>query len=168
MKTLKARRAKQIWIYLTLAAFLAAQPTMVLASVSKKIQTKHYNIKGKTTQQLKHQMRTKGPNGYWAYVNWYVNWKTQNCRVSLKIKYTYPRWTDIHQAPKSIQHKWRRMISALKLHEKGHARHGIEAAREINKSNCRNPHAIIEKWAIEDKIYDQRTKHGLIQGVKLP
>lgn len=153
---------------MTLAALLVAQPTIALASMTTKTQIKYYNIKGKTTQQLKRQMREFGPNGYWAYVNWYVNWKTRSCRVSLRIVYTYPRWANINQAPKSTQQKWRRMISALKKHEKGHARHGVEAAREINKNNCRNPKADINKWAEQDKIYDQRTKHGLIQGVKLP
>ncbi len=167
MKLSTAAHAKRLWIYLMLVAFSAALPTIALASMTTKTQIKYYNIKGKTTQQLKAQMRNNGPNGYWAYVNWYVNWKTKNCRVSLRIVYTYPRWANINQAPKSTQHKWRRMISALKKHEKTHARHGVEAAREINKSNCKNPQATIKKWAEQDKIYDQRTKHGLIQGVML-
>ncbi len=167
MNISKAARVKQMWIFLTLSVFLVTLPTVAQASMTTKTQTIHYDIKGKTTQQLKAQMWNKGPNGYWAYVNWYVNWKTRSCRVSLKIKYTYPRWVNINQAPKSTQRKWRRMISALKKHEKGHARHGVEAAREINRNNCRNPQATIDKWAAQDKIYDQRTKHGLIQGVRL-
>ena len=168
VKILKVARTKHLWAFLTLVAFFTAQPTLAPASMTTKTQINYYNIKGKTTQQLKWQMKNNGPNGYWAYVNWYVNLKTGSCHVSLKIKYTYPRWSDIHQAPKSLQQKWRRMIFALKKHEKGHARHGVEAAREINRNNCKNPQATIDKWAAQDKIFDQRTKHGLIQGVILP
>lgn len=168
MKILKEKFTKHIWVFLALAVFFATQPANVSASVSKKVQVKYYTINGKTTQQLKAQMKSKGPNGYWAYVNWYVNWKTKNCRVALKIKYTYPKWANSGQAPKATQKKWRRMISALKKHENGHARHGVSAAKEISKSNCKNPKAIIKKWAAKDKSYDRKTGHGRTQGVKLP
>ena len=136
--------------------------------MTTKIETNYYEIEGKSSQQLKRQMWNFGPNGYWSYVNWYIDWETENCRVSLKIVYTYPKWTDIHQVSKSKQQKWQQLISALITHEIGHARHGVEAAWEISKNNCRNTEAIIEKWTEQDKIYDQRTRHGLTQGVKLP
>ena len=145
----------------------AQQPGISEASTSIKTSTKYYKISGKTTKELKSQMKRKGPRGYWAYAKWNVNWKNKGCRVSVKINYTFPKWVDMNKAPNSVRVKWKKMIIALKKHEKGHGNHGINAGREISKSNCKNPKSAIKKWAAEDKNFDRRTNHGRNQGVVL-
>jgi len=129
---------------------------------------KYYPITGRTSRQLINQMRRKGPQGYWAFARWYVRW-SGTCRTSVRITYTFPRWVDKNRAPASLRKAWDRMIRNLKRHERGHGQHGINAAREIEKSRCRfDPKRITRKWAAQDKIYDRRTRHGITQGVRLP
>ncbi len=128
---------------------------------------KYYNIQGTTAGQLKAQMKRKGPQGHWAYSKWWVSWSS-GCRVTVKLTYTFPKWTNSHKAPKSLRKSWKRMIKRLWIHERGHGQHGINAGRKIKKSGCRNPKKIIDKWAAQDKIYDRRTGHGRTQGVHFP
>ncbi len=138
------------------------------AKPSIKTQTKYYSVQGTNFQELKQQMNRKGPSGYWAYARWDVRW-TGKCKLSVTLKYTYPKWTNISAAPKSTQKAWKRMMTALKKHEQGHGQHGINAAREIEKHGCgKNSNAIISKWGRQDKKYDAQTRHGITQGVKLP
>ena len=139
----------------------AAKPTI-------KSITKYYSIQGTNFQQLKQQMRRKGPKGYWAYARWDVRWSGK-CKLSVTLKYTFPKWTNISAAPKSSQKAWKRMMVALKKHEQGHGKHGINAAREIEKHRCgKKSNSIISKWGNQDKKYDARTRHGKTQGVRLP
>lgn len=127
----------------------------------------YYNIQGVTSGELKAQMKQKGPKGFWAYAKWWVNW-SGSCRISVKVTYTFPRWVNKKNAPKSLRDSWDRMIRQLWKHEKGHGRHGINAAKEIEKSRCTNPRQVIDKWVAQDKSFDLRTRHGRSQGVHLP
>ena len=128
---------------------------------------KYYNVTGSTAKELKRNMKQKGPNGYWAYARWYINW-SGNCQVDATIHYTMPRWQNKTSAPKSLQDSWDKMIAILKTHEEVHGSHGIKAANAIVEAKCQNAHEIITKWANEDKNFDARTGHGRRQGVVLP
>ena len=139
----------------------------VQAKPSLRVNTKYYSISGTTAAQLKAQMRSKGPKGKWAYTKWYVRW-SGNCRLSVSISYTYPRWANNSQASRPLQQSWHRMMARLRVHERGHARHGINAATEIERAGCKgNPASITSKWARQDKIYDRQTRSGITQGVVL-
>jgi predicted secreted Zn-dependent protease len=159
-------------MYRSLALVLIAIPLMTaslaVAEPAVTIRTTYYPITGATGDELKSQMRENGPQGYWAYTRWHVRW-TGNCRVSVEISYTYPRWTNQDQAPAVLQAAWKAMISSLQSHEEGHAQHGRNAAQEVEKSGCQgDPTANTRKWAEQDKVYDAETNHGLKQGVVLP
>lgn len=127
-----------------------------------------YSICGATAAELRAQMAANDPEGWWAYTQWYVRW-TGDCQVSLSIDYTMPTWEDENEAPAELQAAWNRMIDRLWLHEQGHGRHGLEAAKEIIQSGCEgNPRDITDKWAEQDRVYDRETNHGVRQGVSLP
>ncbi len=160
------RRIPILIILLGVLSLLPAGKSFADPSIT--VKTKYYEIRGLTARQLKAQMRRRGPKGFWAYTRWYVRW-TGNCRVSAEINYTFPRWTNRKQATGWLRQRWDRMTRNLWRHEKGHGRHGINAAHEIHKSRCRgDPMKIIRKWAKQDRIYDRRTGHGRTEGVVFP
>lgn len=147
---------------------------LVFASVAQaqpgdpEIRIHTYSIRGKSSAELRAQMAANGPEGWWAYTQWYVRW-TGDCQVSLSIDYTMPKWENENAAPANLRTSWNRMIAKLWAHEQGHGRHGIEAAKEIIKSGCNgNPRDITDKWAEQDRVYDRETNHGVNQGVSLP
>ncbi|MEM1307035.1 MAG: DUF922 domain-containing protein [Pseudomonadota bacterium] len=142
-----------------------AAPAM--AGPSVRVTTQTYAIRGRTAAQLKQQMARRGPQGYWAYARWNVRW-TANCKVTVRVRYTMPRWANKASGSARLRQKWRRMMRALRAHENQHGRHGIQAARELVRTRCRgNPHAVVARWAAQDRIFDQRTNHGVSQGVRL-
>ncbi len=128
--------------------------------------TKYYDITGSSAKDLKRQMKQLGPKGYWAYTRWYVHW-TANCRLDVKISYTLPRLKNPDSTPLPLRKKWQAMLENLVLHEQKHAEHGIRAAEEIEKANCKKASAIIKKWSQQDKDFDAETRHGKTQGVTL-
>ena len=136
------------------------------ANPSIKTTFKYYKIKGDTAQNLKRQMKRKGPRGYWAYAKWNVKWSSK-CKVKVSIKITMPQWQNKSEAPATLQKKWSKMISALKKHELNHGNHGINAAKELVSKKCKNAKKIVRKWAKQDKIYDRKTNHGRKEGVRL-
>ena len=160
-------RAGFVGIALITFALLGLRADGAIAAPSVSTKTIYYEVYASTSQQLKSQMRLHGPKGFWAYARWYVRW-TSKCRLSVEITYTMPKWVNKASAPKALQRRWERMIKKLWLHERGHGRHGIMAAKEIECVGCRHAKRIARKWAEQDKIYDRRTKHGRTQGVRLP
>lgn len=131
------------------------------------VKTNYYSVSGDTAAQLKDQMWRKGENGWWGYTRWFVRW-TGACQITVAVTYTLPRWINKHSAPAGLKKSWERMMANLRTHEEGHAQFGINAAQEISRSGCNaNQHAIVRKWAHQDKVYDNRTRSGLTQGVTL-
>lgn len=131
------------------------------------IRTNYYYISGSNVNELKADMRRKGPLGYWAYARWYVRWSA-DCNVTVSIRYTLPKWPGKDSAPPELRAKWERMITKLREHEEGHGRHGLKAAEEIRATKCRkDPSGIVRKWAAQDGIYDRLTDHGRREGVVL-
>ena len=150
------------------AMALVALPVRDALAFAQTAGTQFYDIDGRTARELKAAMAESGPQGYWAYTTWYVQW-SGDCRVSVKIDYIMPHWADRADGDARLQAEWDRMIEHLWEHEKGHAQHGIEAAREIEASHCAgDPHTITDRWANEDNVYDDETNHGVTQGVRLP
>ncbi len=147
-------------VFLQIPFAHAANPTI-------KTNWKYYNISGSTSKELIAAMRQKGPNGFWAFARWSIRW-TGKCQVSLKINYTLPRWKNKNSGPKQLQANWNKMVAALKKHEQLHGLNGINAAKEIVKTKCKNGDQTISKWANQDKVLDRKTDNGQNQGVVLP
>lgn len=153
--------------FLTIGILVALSSQPVNGKPRVREIVKYYNIQGVSAAQLKAQMKRKGPKGFWAYTQWWVNW-SGSCQLSVKLTYTFPKWVNNSKAPKSLRASWKRMIKKLWIHERGHGQNGINAAREIEKARCSNPMKIIRKYNSQDKKFDLRTRHGRAQGVKLP
>ncbi|MEO1139867.1 MAG: DUF922 domain-containing protein [Pseudomonadota bacterium] len=129
-----------------------------------KVSEKQYSIDATTLEGIRKQMKQRGPKGHWAYTDWYVRW-TGSCELSVEITYTMPRHKNESRLDPALRKKWKSMVAALKAHEKNHGKHGINAAREIEKNGCADGDAIIRKWANQDKVYDKKTRHGATEGV---
>jgi predicted secreted Zn-dependent protease len=111
------------------------------------------------------QMQADGPNGYWAYTEWFVRW-TAECEVSVEIVYTLPEHSDPDAMDWDLRESWDGMLQALTEHEEQHGQHGLNAAAEIEAAECWGGQQIIDEWAQEDKIFDADTNHGALEGVE--
>ena len=152
-------RAFLILLALGAAAPLAAAPTM-------QERLSYYPVSGRNLGELRRDMAQNGPNGFWGYTSWYVEWSA-SCDVSLRIDITMPQLKRPERLSPQDLAIWQRMEAALLAHERLHAAHGVAAAREIHDAKCRNAQAIIQKWAQQDRVLDQTTQHGRTQGVRL-
>ena len=141
---------------------LAATPAMAEPEV---IQTETaYDVAGSSVEEIRAAMTANSPESYWGYTRWYVSWTAQ-CEVTVKITYTYPNWTDYEGAEEELQDYWDTFIANLRIHERGHANHGLQAGFEIEETGCvEDPYGIIETWGSQDTLYDDETKHGETQG----
>lgn len=126
----------------------------------------HYSVSGRNLGELRREMAQNGPNGFWGYTRWHVEWSA-SCEVRLRIDITMPRLARPERLSQGDLRIWQRMETALMTHERQHAAHGVAAAREIHDANCRNAQAIIQKWAQQDRVLDRRTQHGRTEGVRL-
>ncbi len=136
------------------------------AAPTVKVNTKYYGITGRSAAALRQQMRTKSPNGYWAYTRWRVKWSS-DCRVQVTLNYTFPKLKNPNTVPLHLRKKFQSMLVNLKAHEQGHGQNGRDAGREIQAANCVNAQKIIKKYSTKDKTYDAETRHGYLGGVRL-
>lgn len=147
---------------------MASEPLApALNEPTVKVKETYYKVFGRTGRDLKTEMRRKGPKGFWAYTRWHVRWSS-DCRIVLEINYTFPELADRAKVPLTLRLEWDKMMERLVAHERGHGEHGRTAVQEMARAHCENAKAIIDKWAAEDKKYDNDTHHGASQGVVLP
>ncbi|HTM64079.1 MAG TPA: DUF922 domain-containing Zn-dependent protease [Gammaproteobacteria bacterium] len=131
-----------IFIFLYMISFAAI--AMPIATERES----YYAVYGATANQLRDEMRTKGPLGddgvrYDAYTRYYVKWRFtyqkagHNCairtvNVTLDTKYDYPEWRGYADASPQMRQNWDNYITKLKAHERGHAVNGWNCANEID------------------------------------
>jgi predicted secreted Zn-dependent protease len=183
-----------------LLILLSAGALTAQAAVHLEDRVEHYTISGSTPADLRRDMNAKGPQGaggrrFDGYTRWYVSWRYQykkgegRCAIAsitthVKVTMTLPRWRNEENASSSVRQQWRRYLSALKQHERGHHRHGIDAANEVDRAigamppaaNCdalgANANAlgmgILRKYNQLDLDYDRDTRHGATQGARFP
>jgi predicted secreted Zn-dependent protease len=160
----------------------------------------HYPIYGANEDELRREMNAKGPTGggasrYDGYTRWNISWRYQyqsrggECRLTdivtdVKVTMTLPDWRNEGAAPERLRSRWRQYLAALTVHEMGHRRHGMDAAREIDHSlGAMPPQAdcsalgkaanalgdqIIKKYNERDLEYDRSTGHGRSQNARFP
>lgn len=137
---------------------------------------------------------TENRSPYDAYTRYYVKWRYHlspsqngcqlaNIRVTVDTTYIYPRWENYGSGSARLQSNWNRYFSKLRTHERGHGLNGANAASEIDAmlsqlpamANCdeldraanAQAYGILSKYQRADGEYDQRTNHGMNDGVVL-
>lgn len=155
------------------------------------INYQYYPIYGSSYSQLLSQMNQKGPQGYHAYANWYINWRWHKSKrnglcqltdisVNLSATITFPKWQNPDKGNYALKKEWLRYSKALMEHEMGHIQHGIEAKAEITSAlnqlglnpSCRAlanqanqiAQTIIHNKQLKDKQFDRNTQHGKTTG----
>jgi predicted secreted Zn-dependent protease len=125
---------------------------------------------------------------------WQIQWQMNlmsnrgECRCAsfttrTSITMTLPRWAAPTNAPATVRSAWQRYIRALEQHEVGHGQFALAAAAEMHKrikdagtdpscEDLRNTvngmaRAVMEEFRQKEREYDQRTEHGVKQGVVL-
>jgi len=118
-------------------------------------------------------------------VNWKYNyafegseyWLT-NVTIEVTIKTTMPRLTQNANRKAAVQKKWDAYIDGLQLHEQGHSRLALDAARDMCLQLQRRSMGAASEKELEEKIkamgeqiigqyrrreleYDRETQHGL-------
>lgn len=124
-----------------------------------------YTVDKTTREGILEQMQQDGPHGYWAYTKWYVRW-TAECEVSVEIVYTMPEHSNPEALDDDLRDNWESMLQALQEHEEQHGQHGINAATEVEATDCRNGTQITDEWAQQDVTFDEVTDHGALEGVE--
>ena len=104
--------------------------------------------------------------------------------VLVEVRYTFPQWNPAEAASPGVINSWQRYEDAIKLHEKGHARFGREAAARMLReivvedeqaasrselkasidARCRD---IVSQARTAEVAYDKQTDHGRTQGARL-
>jgi predicted secreted Zn-dependent protease len=127
--------------------------------------------------------------------DWRVDWhfsvvsapsgcRCSSFRTQTTITITMPRWLAPTNAPKAVSEAWNRYLTALWQHEAGHAHFALAAAAELDKNikelggrpDCNElktaindlGRRVVESYRKRDQDYDQRTRHGALQGAVLP
>jgi predicted secreted Zn-dependent protease len=162
--------------------------------------TTHYKINGNSAQELRNQMSMLGPTDiaterYDASTHWYIKWQYHfepvgsQCHltkidVNVDVLYRFPEWPEDVSTNVSLRNHWNTYLQHLKIHEKGHAENGIEAARTIERALIDLPamqscdalvntadniaHKIIALHNTKDIHYEDETNHGETQGATFP
>ena len=133
--------------------------------------------------------------GTWhaASTEWHVSWSFGSvgptpCRltsptVRLTLEYTLPRWKAPGRVDPAAVTEWNRYLGRLWQHERGHARTGLAAARDIRSAlaglsaapDCRRlelkanatARRIFDRWDRKNVAYDEATDGGAATGAVL-
>lgn len=154
----------------------------------------YYQVYGSTLQQIRSQLRSCAPNGYFASTNYRLNWsfKSQilssgqcqisDVRVGMHVIVQYPSWQPDQQANAATRQQWNTMMQNLVTHEQGHVSRNTQVANELVSSlqslpptDCSIISAQVQtvtsqyvtKLRAAHSSYDSATNHGHTQGASL-
>lgn len=126
-----------------------------------------YEVSGSSLAEVQAQMEADGPEGYWAYTTWNVNW-TGTCKMTTTAEITMPELSADADLTEDQRAEFDRMAAELLNHELGHIRIGLNFAEAVADAGCpantKNIHARFTQAGID---YDDETEHGYQQGVYL-
>jgi predicted secreted Zn-dependent protease len=156
-----------------------------------------YVVRGATAAAVRQALDRSGPEGadghYDAKTSWKVSWRypfeksASGCRlgpveVDVGITYVMPRLEGDVRGP--LSRRWRDYLTALQVHEDGHANNGraageavLEALRALpSRPSCGELDLLARETGLKivrsfnalDDAYDARTKHGVTQGAVFP
>ena len=159
-----------------------------------------YDVRGATPADVWASIREVGPRDsnnrrFAGWTQWHISWYVRygqdasGCRLAeahirTRITITLPVWADRGSASPDLQKSWDGFISALALHEDGHASRAIDAAAVLERGFTSLPPqptcdaalaegrayfaAQLEELKKAQVEYDRSTNHGMTQGVVFP
>ncbi len=177
---------------------LPIKNTVIPPLVNEKYE--YYEVCGCSEDELHCDLKKKcitGNNGkkFDSVTTWDVKWDydhdsdlgtcaADSFRITVDIRYRYPKWTRPEEAPRPLVEKWNSYLQNLILHENGHRDMVVEATTELTRavaglappatcaeldtrvrSLCRE---WMDKLNEDQKEYDAATKHGATQGAVFP
>jgi len=158
----------------------------------------YYEVSGSSARELKLAMHVLGPKGAQgvlpllssvATTRWDVSWQTHyslgegSCAIksfstSVQVLTVLPKWPG-RVAGSSLAERWDRLMQDVSAHERGHAEHGILAAKAIQDRvstleparTCQSledsikstSQALIAKYRAEDIEYDRVEKGAVFE-----
>lgn len=159
----------------------------------------YYDVSGTTAAELRLSLNKSRPGGQKSPFGdgrtvWHVTWNYQYAKqdqcaitsvsITADIKTVLPRWSPAPGLPPNLGARWDAYMSALKVHEKGHADFGRDAARAVEQRlrelasfpDCPLLEAavkdagegVIAEFSKKELGYDLRTAHGVTQGATFP
>ena len=181
--------------YLLTAFCLFLSSYTAIAKTIESVEYKYYEISPHTPHQIKPELMRTSPirdnrgsfNGHTA---WYINWNYQtspgpagcrlvNIETRVHLIHTLPALSQ-HVTDKQTIDIFNQFNAALTQHEKNHGKHGLQAAREMDKifsglqaqQNCHVlsrmvdniGRSIVDKYTQKDIEYDRTTRNGETEG----
>jgi predicted secreted Zn-dependent protease len=167
--------------------------------VTVNMNTVEYTISGDTASELLRSMDRAAPlnergEHHAGHTEWHVSYQygyersdqgcsTRPVSAEVNVMFDMPHWAYAPGAGVSLLSEWDHFISALWVHERGHAEHGIRAANDIKaeleglppEADCEaaSTHAkavaqeILRRYGDIDVNYDRETEGGNTQGAWL-
>lgn len=125
--------------------------------------------------------------------HWQIEWElvlsgaegsctVADVRVGLKTTVTLPRWEPRSHVQPAVVEAWERYLRALRQHEFVHYRHGVKASDAIRElaealppGDCGDVERafnikamrVMDRYRLLSRVYDERTRHGALQGAVL-
>jgi predicted secreted Zn-dependent protease len=165
------------------------------------VQETYYPVTGANEDHIRRSLNRNSPvrhdgSIYDAYTRWDVDWHLKwaydadgACRPAgvttlVRIRYTLPELQNRQALAPELTARWDRYVRALVAHEQGHAAHGIDAAREIERRlpklgeypSCdelqAEAHAlarqIIDRHILKDSRHDAVVRSGQDNTLRFP
>lgn len=149
------------------AAALGIAPVSAFTLDDADITVTTYQVAGNTLAEIERSMAERGPNGFWAYTTWNVNW-TGGCALTVKAEIIMPELGPDTNLSASDIAEFARMTEALYAHEMLHVENGVAAADEVESQGCPTDTSdIFATYNQADIDLDAETDHGFTQGVYL-
>ena len=190
-------RLNQVTFLVVTAVFLFSTPA-VMADPKVMENYHYYIIEPKNSKDLPSALDRATPineNGrtFYGYTHWQVHWTfrfwtttdgtctLQQVNTTVNVDYTLPQLANTVNDEATLA-AFQRYILALKEHEHGHAKNGMDAANEVESTltgmsaaSCpaaesmanEKGQGILRKYSQRDKDYDEQTQHGRTQGAVL-
>ncbi|MGB8814025.1 MAG: DUF922 domain-containing protein [Paracoccaceae bacterium] len=126
-----------------------------------------YTVDGETLGDIETQMTAEGPQGFWAYTTWTVNWNDA-CETTVNAAITLPELAEDTALSDADAEEFARMRAALEAHELQHVEIGLAYAAETEAQGCPTAfEPILDTFLADERAFDAETEHGRTQGVYL-
>jgi predicted secreted Zn-dependent protease len=156
------------------------------------VERQYYDVTGNNLFEIRralNQLRPRDPNdglGVDALSSWYIAWRwpagadgacdLAHAELRFSALIRMPRLVETPETPPAVRLRWRAYVAALEAHEANHIRHAWDnrnlVLAALQRSSCANANrdgeAAIAELVRGDVAYDQRTRHGLIEGAHFP